>query len=209
MDEQKMMESVESNPSVSEPQGLNTQDFMIMLHDIVYIVSAVALVFMFFFRLVTVEGDSMYPTLCNQDRVIMLGGIWYDEPAAGDIVVARAPEFSEDSLIKRIVAVAGDVVDIDFQTGAVSVNGELLQQETLPEPVCLDFKQSAVDFPMQVDDGCVFLLGDNMAVSYDSRYRLIGQVDQRNILGRVIYLAFPGCDHISGQRELGRIGWMK
>ena len=190
-------------------QKLTVQDLLIMLHDLVYILCTVALVFMFFFRLVTVEGDSMYPTLCNQDQVIMLSGIWYAEPAAGDIVVARAPAFSSDPLIKRIVAVEGDTVDIDFLSGSVSVNGELLEEEYIPEPTYRDFEDSGLTFPLQVEDGCVFLLGDNRNMSYDSRYGLIGQVDSRNIIGKVIFLAFPGQDQMTGQRDFHRIGTME
>jgi len=190
----------------SAQEKLTVQDLMVLLHDLVYILGAVALVFMFLFRLVTVDGESMYPTLCNQDQVIMLSGIWYGEPLAGDIVVVRAPAFSPEPLIKRIVAVEGDVVDIDFSCGTVTVNGAVLQEEYVPEPTYRDFADSGVTFPLEVEKGCVFLLGDNRNVSYDSRYNLIGQVDQRNILGKVFFLAYPGKNADTGKRDFGRIG---
>lgn len=204
------MEEVKTAESeAAAEQKLTVEDLMILLHDIVYILCAVALTFMFFFRLVTVDGDSMYPTLCNQDQVIMLCGMWYSDPAAGDIVVARAPEFSTEPLVKRIVAVGGDTVDIDYDSGCVSVNGKLLQEEYIPEPTFRNFEDHGLTFPLEVEEGCVFLLGDNRNVSYDSRFSLIGQVDERNILGKVVFLAFPGQDHILHQREFHRIGWME
>lgn len=199
----------ESFSSMEESQKLTIHDLMIMLHDLVYILCAVALVFMFFFRLVTVDGDSMYPTLCHQDQVIMLSGLWYDEPAPGDVVVVRAPAFSSEPLIKRIVAVEGDTVDIDFVSGEVSVNGVVLKEEYIPEPTFRDFEEAGMAYPIEIEKGCVFLLGDNRNVSYDSRFHLIGQVDTRNILGKVVFLAFPGLDHESGQREYHRIGMME
>lgn len=209
MDELKRKQSMESVPVSGDQQKLTVQDLMVLMHDLVYILAAVAVLFMFFFRLVSVDGDSMYPTLCNQDQVIMLCGMWYTNPQPGDIVVARVPDFSSEPLVKRIVAVEGDIVDIDFESGSVSVNGQLLQEEYVPEPTYLDFKESGTAFPLQVEEGCVFLLGDNRNVSYDSRYSLIGQVDERNILGKVVFLAFPGRDYSSGQREFCRIGMME
>lgn len=209
MDEMKEIQSMGSGSACVEQQRLTVQDLMVLLHDLVYILAAVALTFMFFFRLVTVDGDSMYPTLCNQDQVVMLCGIWCGTLEQGDIVVARAPDFSAEPLVKRIVALEGDTVDIDFEAGCVCVNGQVLYEAYVPEPTYLEFQGSGVTFPLQVEEGCVFLLGDNRNVSYDSRYSLIGQVDERNILGKVVFLAFPGRDHSSGQRNFQRIGMIE
>ena len=148
----------------------------------------------------------MYPTLCNQDQVIMLSEIWYDAPQPGDIVVARAPSFSTEPLVKRIVAVEGDLVDYDPKSGLIRVNGETLHEAHIPLSTFQDYDAAGLLFPIVVEEGCVFLLGDNRSVSYDSRFSLIGQVDSRNILGKVVFLAFPGRDHISGQRDYSRIG---
>lgn len=209
MKERKEKKSGGQETDISGEQKLTVRDLMIMLHDLVYILGAVAVVFMFFFRLVTVDGDSMYPTLCDQDRVIMLSSLWYTEPASGDIVVAHAPDFSGEPLIKRIIAVEGDTVDIDFESGSVFVNGARLEEEYIPEPTFQDFSTDGMVFPLQIGEGCVFLMGDNRNVSYDSRFRQIGQVDVRNLLGKVIFLAFPGRDHVTGQREFHRIGSME
>ena len=208
MDEGKLNTVPEASPLKQAEQELAVRDLMVMLHDLVYILGTVALVFIFFFRLVTVEGDSMYPTLCNQDRIIMLTRVWYTEPAPGDIVVARAPAFSADPLIKRVIAVEGDTVDIDSKTGDILVNGAVLPGQEQTEAARMDLGPDAISFPLQVGEGCVFLLGDNRDVSYDSRFCLIGQVDERNILGKVVFLGFPGPDHRSGQREFHRVGWI-
>lgn len=186
--------------------GLGVEDWMTLLHDLVYILGTVAVVFVFFVRVFTVEGLSMQPTLREGDQLLVLNQLWYSTPQAGDVVIARVPEFSEDPIVKRVIAVEGDVVDIDFGTGAVSVNGEILEEEYTSEPTYRDFGSMGVEFPLVVEPGCVFLLGDNRNVSYDSRYEPIGQVDTRCILGRVIFLALPGSDGETHVRDFDRIG---
>ena len=88
-------------------------------------VSLVVLVLinLFFFRMTGVVGSSMYPTLEQSDRVL-IRVIGYDEPKRGDIVVVNAPMYEQGPLVKRIIGVGGDVIDIDKNTGAVYINGE-------------------------------------------------------------------------------------
>ena len=184
---------ISQEASVQE-SAFGVEDLMTLLHDLVYILGTVALVFVFFFRVVTVDGDSMCPTLRDRDKVLLLSSIWYGDPQTGDIVVARIPAFSSEPIVKRVIAVGGDVVDIDFDTGQVFVNGQVLEEAYIPEPTRRDFGQQGTDFPLTVEPGCVFLMGDNRNESYDSRFEKIGQVDERNILGRVIFLMIPGSD---------------
>lgn len=165
--------------------GFGIEDLMTLLHDLVYILATVAIVFGFFVRVVTVDGDSMLPTLEDRDHVIMLNYLPYGEPQRGDVVVARIPGFSPDPIVKRVIAVSGDEVDIDFSGGTVSVNGEILCEDYISGPTNLHFGGDGVTFPLTVEDGCVFLMGDNRNDSYDSRYSPIGQVDTRYILGCV------------------------
>ena len=186
------------------PFGLGLEDLLTLLHDLVYILAAVALVFTFFVRIVTVDGISMEPTLREQDKLILLSRLWYEEPQRGDVVVARIPEFSRDPIVKRVIAVEGDVVDIDFHTGTVCVNGTVLEEDYISGPTYLNFGEKGLSFPVEIQEGCVFLLGDNRNQSYDSRFGAIGQVDQRNLVGKVVCLLLPGGE---GQaRDLDRIG---
>ena len=86
------------------------------------------LVFVFVMRIMDVKGSSMVPTLKNGDKVLV-SDLFY-EPARGDIVVFKKDSYdSGKALVKRVVAVAGDVVNIDFEKGIVYVNGEALEED--------------------------------------------------------------------------------
>lgn len=182
------------------------RDLLTLLHDLVYILAVIVLVFVFFVRMITVDGDSMQPTLQNDDRLVLLSSLWYSEPERGDVVVARIPDFSSSPIVKRVIAVEGDVIDIDFETGSVYVNGELIHEDYILEPTLRHFGEEGVAFPLVIEKGHVFLMGDNRNDSYDSRYAPIGQVDCRYILGKVIYLAVPGSDQETHTTDFERVG---
>ena len=182
--------------------------WLILCHDLVYILAAVLLIFTFFIRMSRVEGGSMYPTLVNHDRMLLLSNVWYSSPQRGDIVVARVPEFSGEPIVKRVIAVEGDTVDIDFNSGTVYVNGQALDETYVQEPTYNDFGAEGVVFPVTVEKNHVFLLGDNRNDSYDSRYCGIGLVDERDILGKVFFLTVPGKDPETGKRDMSRFGFV-
>ena len=138
-------------------------------------------------RLIGVDGTSMYPTL--EDHNIMLTSNWGYHPARGDIVVLNKESFWNGlPIVKRIIAVGGDEVDIDFEAGEVTVNGETLYEPYIAEPT---FKREDMEFPQTVPEGCVFVMGDNRNWSTDSRNSALGMVDERYILGHVLTIAYP------------------
>ena len=144
------------------------------------------LLFSFAVRLVDVVGNSMYPTLENGDKVIV-SNLFY-EPEQGDIIVFRKDEYRPEPLVKRVIAVGGQTVDIDFDLGIVYVDGEALD-----EPYIAELTTDPIDFagPVEVPEGSVFVMGDNRNYSTDSRYSQIGCVDVRSIMGKVYYTVFP------------------
>ena len=71
-----------------------------------------------------------------------------------------------------------------------------------------DFGGEGITLPLVVEQNHVFLMGDNRNDSYDSRYRGIGQVDERCILGKAIFLTMPGKDPVTGKRDFSRVGLM-
>jgi signal peptidase I len=160
------------------------------------------LLFVFVGRSIGVDGGSMLQTLHNNDRVIM-SNLFYT-PAGGDIVVFRSPseKFEGIPLVKRVIATAGQTIDIIFDTGEVYVNGVLQN-----EPYIYTMTTSRHDFegPIVIPDGYVFVMGDNRASSTDSRDNDVGLVDTRYILGKVLFLLIPGTDD-SGIRDWGRFG---
>lgn len=193
--------------AVSSQKGWRRGDWLILCHDLVYILAAVLLIFTFFIRMSRVEGGSMNPTLVNHDRMMLLSNVWYSNPQRGDIVVARVPEFSSEPIVKRVIAVEGDTVNIDFISGVVFVNGQALEETYILSPTHNDFGAEGISYPLTVKKGHVFLMGDNRNDSYDSRYSGIGQVDKRNILGKVFFITSPGKDPNTGDRDLSRFGF--
>lgn len=122
---------------------------------------------------VVVRQTSMYPTLHDRDYLFI---VRTNDYSYGDIVVFNSAELRQDNLVKRIVAMPGDHVLI--QGGRVYLNGEMLPEEYLDPSVTTDGYMEQI-----VSDGCVFLLGDNRAVSIDSR--AFGEIPMDTILGEV------------------------
>ena len=95
------------------------------------------------------------------------------------------------------------MVDIDFETGVVTVDGV-----TLDEPYIKNLTKMSegMVFPLKVDAGCVFVMGDNRNNSKDSRDPVIGLIDKREILGKAIILFLPGTNGGNTERDYSRIG---
>lgn len=142
------------------------------------------LIFTFLFRIVDVKGESMKPTLQDGDRLIVTSFLY--KPRRGDVVVVSGSSRYEKPLVKRVIAVGGDVVDIDFTKGIVTVNGE---KEAYKDGIT--FLQYDVTFPLTVEEGKVFILGDNRGDSLDSRSSTIGCVDEKSIVGRALGRIYP------------------
>lgn len=132
-------------------------------------------------RLMIVDGHSMEPTLHHGD-VMVTSNLGFT-PARGDIVVLNNERFYYGQpIVKRVIALAGDEIDIDFDAGEVYLNGELLLEDYIAEPT---HKQEGLAFPQTVPEGCVFVMGDNRNHSDDSRHPELGMVDTRYIIGKV------------------------
>ena len=174
------------------------------LRDLVYLLGAILIIFLVFFRVVVVSGDSMKDTLVDGDYLLLVGKSFYTQPEQGDIIVIAKDSYGNGTpIVKRIIATEGQVVDIDFETGEVSVDGV-----PLVEPYIKNLTKhfEGVTFPVPVEPGCVFVLGDNRMNSKDSRDPIIGQIDEREILGKAILLFLPGTDGGNIDRDYSRIG---
>lgn len=167
-------------------------------------VLTVVLLFTFAVRVMRVDGPSMRETLQDGDLLLVVNRLLSGAPDTGEIVIVRKESFeSGEPIVKRVIATAGQTVDIDFATGTVAVDGTVLDEPYLREKTYLD---EGTAFPLTVPEGCVFLMGDNRNDSRDSRDPALGPVDIRCIVGRAVFLAIPGESANTERRQLGRIG---
>lgn len=163
-------------------------DLYFWLQALVAVVVGLILVFTFVGRIIGVVGSSMVPTLHNGDMLI-LQSIGY-EPRQGDVVVLTK-EFGsvEGPIVKRVIATEGQTVHIDYATNSVYVDGERLDEPYINEPMRSLGVNTITD--ITVPEGCIFVLGDNRNNSSDSRLPELGAVDERYVLGRVLFVIFP------------------
>lgn len=166
------------------------QNAVLYLHDLVYLLAAIMLAFILLFRIVIVDGTSMNQTLLHGDYLLLMSNTFYRNPQYGDIVVISKDSFDDgEPIVKRVIATEGQTVDIDFYAGIVYVDGIALDEPYVNTPTNTE---GGMLFPLKVEEGCVFVMGDNRNRSRDSRYPEIGQVDEREILGKAIFLILPG-----------------
>lgn len=178
--------------------------FLSYLHDLAFIIAGVLLVFSLLFRVVVVSGPSMNDTLVDGDWLLLVGNVLYKNPQQGDIIVASKDSFDNGTpIIKRVIATEGQTVDIDFETGVVYVDGVALTEPYTKTPTNIE---EGVKFPKTVEKGCIFVMGDNRNVSKDSRSIEIDLIDCREVLGKAIFLCFPGKSPSTNSRIFGRIG---
>ena len=180
------------------------KSLMMYLHDIVYLLSVMVVLLLLVFRVVVVNGSSMYDTLKHGDYLLLLSNTFYRQPEQGDIVVISKESFDQGSpIVKRIIATEGQTVDIDFNTGTVYVDGQALDESYTYTPTNTN---GGVQFPLEVHEGFLFVLGDNRNGSRDSRYPEIGLIDKREIIGRAIFLIIPGAGALGDELDYSRIG---
>ena len=161
------------------------------LQMLTFVLVGVVLVFTFLGMVIGVSGTSMYPTLHHQD-IMVIQRVGYT-PAQGDVVVLRKDSFLEEAIVKRVIAVAGQEVEIDYDANTVYVDGVALDEPYInqeDEDVMVE-RSGMVYREFTVPKGCIFVMGDNRNGSTDSRYAELGMVDTGYVLGRALCVAFP------------------
>ncbi len=173
----------ERQSSEKKERGSEVLDW---LQCIVTALAFCVILFTFFISPSIVVGSSMYPTLEEGDFLLITKHFY--QPKYGDIVVLRKEAFKTEPIVKRVIATAGQTVDIDFQEGVVYVDGTPLDEPYVNSPTN---EPESFTEPVTVPEGCIFVMGDNRNRSTDSRYEKIGCVDIRMILGKAILRVVP------------------
>ena len=187
-----------------EKQTAKGRDLYEWVQSLVGSVLVVVAIFTFVIRMMGVDGHSMLNTLQHGDRLLVVNSMLYHDYKYGDIVILRKNGvFDDDPIVKRVLAVEGQTVDIDFTEGIVYVDGEALEEDYIREPT---YTAEGTEFPLTVPEGSIFFMGYNRNGSSDSRDYRLGTVDTRYVIGKAAFLIFPGPDYETEKRDFKRIG---
>ncbi len=190
----------EKEPQLAKEDSFKL-DLYYWLQALVFALVTLILLFTFLGRVIGVDGESMLPTLKNRD-LLLLQSVGYT-PEQGDIVVLTKP-FGDvtQPIVKRVIATGGQTVDINYEAGTVSVDGELLDEPYINETMRWPASQWETITHVTVPEGSIFVMGDNRNHSSDSRDERLGTIDERYVLGRVLFTLLPG-KFLGGEKDLG------
>lgn len=168
-------------------------DLYFWLQALVMALVALILLFTFVGRIISVDGPSMLPTLHDGD-LMLLQSIAYT-PEQGDVVVLTKDfsHYTDQPIVKRVIAVGGQTVRIDYDESKVYVDGVALDEPYINEAIMYRPSPGSdlnID-ELTVPEGSVFVLGDNRNNSSDSRHYELGAIDNRCILGKAIMILLP------------------
>ena len=159
--------------------------------SIVFSLVVVVLIFTFVCRVVLVSGHSMNNTLFDQDKVLVSGVLY--NPKQGDVIVTTDKNGYGKPLIKRVIATGGQTVDINVATRTITVDGVVYSDEfAYYDPTRVFGSGDAFVYPVTVEEGKLFCMGDNRCNSLDSRSSMVGFIDEDDIIGRAYIKISPG-----------------
>ena len=185
-EELEMNTQIQENEPVPEKRTL-AQTLVDFVSVIASSIVAIMIIFTFVFRIVGVSGPSMMETLQDGDWLIVSAFI--TEPERGDIVIITQPNAFNEPIVKRVIAIEGDTIDIDFENATVKINGKIINEPYLGSPTSID--EGAWQYPITLKEGQVFVMGDNRMHSSDSRSPDIGLIEEHYILGQVLMRFSP------------------
>ena len=160
-------------------------------------IALMLVIFMFVFRMVEVDGQSMMNTLHHKDRLIISNAFYTPKPGDIVVIVTDSGKYANAPLIKRIIATEGQTIELDTVNWKIFITEKDGTKHELDESLYdslinrnnKDMEHGMVQYPYTVPEGCVFVMGDNRNHSDDSRN--LGAIDVDNIVGRVILRVLP------------------
>ena len=151
------------------------------IFSLLVVAAAAVLAAMLFFPSFRITGSSMEPTLNAKEIVVCLKSSRFQ---SGDLV---AFYYNNKVLLKRVIGTAGDTIEID-DSGNVFVNGSQLDEPYITKK---SLGQCDIDFPYQVPDNRIFVMGDNRETSVDSRTTAVGCIADEYVIGKVFLRVWP------------------
>ena len=153
-----------------------------------------------------IPTSSMAPTVEPGSRILVNRFVYrFNDVEAGDIIVFEPTPTTvidlglDDDLLKRVIGMPGDTVEV--KEGNLYINGTVTEESYISEEMRYEYG------PITVPEDCVFVLGDNRQVSKDSRNPQIGFIDEREILGKAVFLMVPGTHGGTEKAQYDRIGF--
>lgn len=172
-----------------QQKGSFRMDLYFWMQALAVALVALILIFTLAGRVIRVVGDSMLPTLHEND-LMLLQSVGYT-PRQGDIVVLRKASFMPEPVVKRVIATAGQHVTVDYVNHCVLVDGVALEEPYVNEIMNDPHSSELTVLDVTVPEGSIYVLGDNRNRSSDSRNERLGTVDTRYVLGRVLCILLP------------------
>lgn len=192
MSDETVLSNENQNPS--EEKGSFRLDLYYWTQALVMVLICLILACTLAGRVIGVVGSSMVPTLHDGD-LLLLQSLGYT-PRQGDVVVLRKPGFPpppQDTapIVKRVIAVGGQHVRVDYEANAVYVDGVALEDDYILEPMMDRYNPEMNVLDVTVPEGSIYVMGDNRNNSSDSRHEALATVDSRYVLGRVLCVMLP------------------
>lgn len=165
------------------------------LQTMVSAIVCIVMVFTFLGRVTRVVGPSMNPTLADGELLLVWSFLY--EPKAGDIVILNETTneyvrlMKGEAIVKRVIATAGQTVDIDYDTGTVYIDGQAIEEPYILEEMDWPADMNMWETHFEIPEDCVFVMGDNRNNSTDSRKPAVGAVHEGFIIGSAKAVLFP------------------
>ncbi len=185
----------ENQATIKEEKTSIAKEMFDIFEILVIAACVVLLLYSFVSRLCVVSGGSMDQTLADR-QMLVVSNINYT-PDTGDILVFHQTGTLNEPVVKRVIATEGQTVDIDFDTWTVTITDTDGTVSVLDESEYMYLKEgytimtSDWEYPLEVPEGHLFVMGDNRNHSTDSRSRWVGLVDERRVIGKAIYRLSP------------------